>query len=59
MAMMHTHHVGDVSQVLERNRSELDSHAATCIAGTNCLKVGVTDRKVGVAGFLSEMDSIM
>jgi hypothetical protein len=36
------------------NRSELDSHADTCVAGSNTVPLSFTDHKVVVSPFISE-----
>jgi hypothetical protein len=38
----------------DSNRSELDSHAYTCLAGTNTVPLGFTDETVSIAPFIGE-----
>jgi hypothetical protein len=41
-------------EVDDRNRSELDSHADTCVAGANTVPLWYTDVKVSVSPFIGE-----
>ncbi len=38
----------------DRNKSELNSHADTCVAGANTVPVWYTDVKVSVSPFIGE-----
>ena len=56
VAALRIRRVGELHRVSDRNRLELDTHADTCVAGSNTLKIESTNRKVAVTGFSSEMD---
>ena len=40
--------------VMDSNRTELDSHADTCVAGANTIPLWFTDETVSVAPFIGE-----
>ena len=51
-------HVSVARSSARKERLELDSHADTCVAGSNCLYISSTGRSVTVSGFSSELAPI-
>jgi len=45
---------GDMDGTHDDNRSELDSHADTCVAGSNTTVLWFTDHTVSVSPFIGE-----
>ena len=58
IAALESRRIGLARSSARQERLELDSHADTCVAGSNCLKISSSGRSVSVAGFISELDTL-